>query len=83
MTHVSALKSMAYVQLVEIVMDLGRPPLARFPSGDLRLADDVISNADLNHAISKVPSLPAPCMQTTYDYKLPQAGRHNLLIQFS
>ena len=47
----------ACVQLLEIVMDLGRPPLARFPSGDLRLADEVISNADLDHAISKV----APC----------------------
>lgn len=51
------------VQLVEIVMDLGRPPLARFSSGDLRLADDVISNADLDHAISKVPSLPAVYMR--------------------
>ena len=45
------------MQLVEIVMDLGRPPLARFPSGDLRLADDVISSADLEHAISKVYAL--------------------------
>ncbi len=43
-----------HMQLVEIVMDLGRPPLARFPSGDLKLADDVISLADLDHAISKV-----------------------------
>ena len=43
-----------HAQLVEIVMDLGRPPLARFPAGDLRLADDVISSADLDHAISKV-----------------------------
>ena len=38
-------------------MDLGRPPLARFPSGDLRLANDVISRADLEHAISKVHAL--------------------------
>ncbi|CAK0785286.1 hypothetical protein CVIRNUC_008492 [Coccomyxa viridis] len=43
-----------FPELVEIVMDLGRPPLARFPSGDLRLADDVISSADLEHAISKL-----------------------------
>ena len=47
----------ACMQLVEIVMDLGRPPLARFPSGDLRLADDIISSADLEHAISKVNAL--------------------------
>ena len=44
-------------------MDLGRPPLARFPSGDLRLADDVISNADLAHAISKVPLQQLTCKQ--------------------
>ena len=58
-------------QLVEIVMDLGRPPLARFPSGDLRLADDVISNADLAHAISKVPCRPAARMQMAPPYFTP------------
>jgi stage III sporulation protein SpoIIIAA len=49
-----AITECMHMQLVEIVMDLGRPPLARFPSGDLKLADDVISPADLDHAISKV-----------------------------
>ena len=44
--------------MVEIVMDLGRPPLARFPSGDVRLSDDVITQADLQHAIGKVHPMP-------------------------
>ena len=42
-------------QIVEIVMDLGRPPLARFPGGDLRLSEQVVSPQDLQHAIDKVP----------------------------
>ena len=35
-------------------MDLGRPPLARFPDGDMRLSDTVVSQEDLQHAIDKV-----------------------------
>ena len=41
-------------QVVEIVMDLGRPPLARFPAGDLRLSEEVITLEDLQHAIDRV-----------------------------
>ncbi|KAH7284861.1 hypothetical protein KP509_34G074300 [Ceratopteris richardii] len=41
-------------QLVEIVLDLGRYPVARFPSGDSRLAQDVLTTADLEQAISRV-----------------------------
>ncbi|CAA7402574.1 unnamed protein product [Spirodela intermedia] len=41
-------------QLVEIVMDLGRRPLARFPSGDFVLSDNPITLNDLHHAISQV-----------------------------
>lgn len=37
-------------------MDLGRPPLARFPAGDMRLSDDVITPEDLQHAINMVRS---------------------------
>nr|XP_019704453.2 uncharacterized protein ycf45 isoform X2 [Elaeis guineensis] len=40
--------------LVEIVMDLGRRPLARFPSGDFFLSDLPISAEDLHHATSQV-----------------------------
>ena len=34
-------------ELVEIVMDLGRPPAARFPEGDVQLSQDPVSDADL------------------------------------
>jgi hypothetical protein len=39
-------------QLVEVVMDLGRVPLARFPSGDIRLAEQVVAPEDLAYAVS-------------------------------
>lgn len=40
--------------LIEVVMDLGRKPLARFPSGDFILSDHPITMEDLDHAISQV-----------------------------
>ncbi|XP_018810639.1 protein SEEDLING PLASTID DEVELOPMENT 1 isoform X1 [Juglans regia] len=41
-------------QLIEVVMDLGRKPLARFPSGDWVISDQPVKHEDLRHAISKV-----------------------------
>ncbi|KAK9269357.1 hypothetical protein L1049_001128 [Liquidambar formosana] len=41
-------------QLIEVVMDLGRKPLARFPSGDFLLSDCPITFEDLEHATSHV-----------------------------
>ncbi|CAL8471648.1 g11190 [Coccomyxa elongata] len=43
-----------FCEVVELVMDLGRPPLARFPSGDLKLSSDVITQQDLAYAIEKL-----------------------------
>jgi hypothetical protein len=40
--------------LLEVVMDLGRPPLARFPRGDARLGEGVITGADLEYAVGQV-----------------------------
>lgn len=40
--------------LIEVVMDLGRKPLARFPSGDFVLWDHPITIQDLDHAIAQV-----------------------------
>ncbi|PIN20877.1 hypothetical protein CDL12_06433 [Handroanthus impetiginosus] len=40
--------------LIEVVMDLGRKPLARFPSGDFVLADHPITTEDIQHATSLV-----------------------------
>lgn len=41
------------LDLVEVVMDLGRKPLARFPSGDFVLSDCPITLQDLQHATSQ------------------------------
>ncbi|KAI3963592.1 hypothetical protein MKW92_000169 [Papaver armeniacum] len=41
-------------QMIEVVMDLGRKPLARFPSGDFILSDYPITFQDLQVAISQV-----------------------------
>lgn len=38
--------------LVEIVLDLGRRPLARFPSGDWYVSESKVTAQDLQHAIS-------------------------------
>lgn len=40
--------------MIEVVMDLGRKPLARFPTGDFVLSDSQITVDDLRHATSKV-----------------------------
>ncbi|KAI3457392.1 hypothetical protein Pfo_014055 [Paulownia fortunei] len=40
--------------LIEVVMDLGRKPLARFPSGDFVLSDHPITMEDIQHATSQV-----------------------------
>ncbi|KAF9609969.1 hypothetical protein IFM89_019525 [Coptis chinensis] len=41
-------------QLIEVVLDLGRKPLARFPSGDFVLSDKPISSRDIEYATSQV-----------------------------
>ena len=46
----------ACLQVLEVVMDVGRPPLARFPAGDVRLSETLITYADLDEAIAKVPA---------------------------
>ncbi|GFP79625.1 uncharacterized protein ycf45 [Phtheirospermum japonicum] len=40
--------------LIEVVMDLGRKPLARFPSGDFVLSDHPVTLEDIQHATSQV-----------------------------
>ncbi|XP_031488248.1 protein SEEDLING PLASTID DEVELOPMENT 1 [Nymphaea colorata] len=40
--------------LIEVVMDLGRKPLARFPTGDWAISEQPVKLEDLRHAISKV-----------------------------
>ena len=43
-----------FSHLVEIVLDLGRRPVARFPSGDFVLSEEIITSGDLQQAISLV-----------------------------
>lgn len=52
-------------QLIEVVLDLGRKPLARFPTGDFVLSDSQITVDDLRHATSKV-SLALPSRYFIY-----------------
>ncbi|KAK1270357.1 hypothetical protein QJS04_geneDACA013065 [Acorus gramineus] len=40
-------------ELIEVVMDLGRNPIARFPSGDFVISDEPVKPDDLRYAISK------------------------------
>jgi hypothetical protein len=35
-------------------MDLGRPPIARFPEGDVRLGEGVVTAEDLEVAVAQV-----------------------------
>lgn len=41
-------------QMIEVVMDLGRKPLARFPTGDFVLSEHPITMDDIQHATSLV-----------------------------
>ncbi|CAF2139704.1 BnaA02g16360D [Brassica napus] len=41
-------------ELIEVVVDLGRKPLARFPSGDFIISDDAVRVKDLQFAVSQV-----------------------------
>jgi len=40
--------------LIEVVMDLGRLPFARFPDGDLDLSQDEVTSEDLESAIAQL-----------------------------
>lgn len=46
-----------YQHLIEVVMDLGRKPLARFPTGDFVLSDYPVGIQDIQHATSLVISV--------------------------
>ncbi|XP_030932733.1 uncharacterized protein ycf45 isoform X3 [Quercus lobata] len=56
-------------QLIEVVMDLGRKPLARFPSGDFVLSDLPIMTEDIQHATSQLPNFREVARMLANDYK--------------
>ncbi len=41
-------------ELLEVVIDLGRPPLARFPGHDERLSEEPVTQEDLDYAVQQV-----------------------------
>jgi len=41
-------------QLLEIVIDLGRHPVARFVSGDTELSDAEVTHADIDYVVSRI-----------------------------
>ena len=42
--------------LIEVIMDLGRRPEARFPGRSILLGDDAVGRADLDHVVDRVGS---------------------------
>jgi stage III sporulation protein SpoIIIAA len=42
--------------LIEVVLDLGRPPEARFPSREFTLAPEEIDSPDINYVVSRISS---------------------------
>ncbi|KFK38427.1 hypothetical protein AALP_AA3G111900 [Arabis alpina] len=53
-TKKELVKHEAIGELIEVVMDLGRKPLARFPSGDWIISEQLVTPQDLELAVSKV-----------------------------
>lgn len=47
-------------ELIEVVLDLGRKPLARFPSGDFVVSDEAVRVKDLEFAVSQVGECDPP-----------------------
>jgi stage III sporulation protein SpoIIIAA len=41
-------------ELLEVVMDLGRPPMARFPGHDEALSEVLVTQEDLDYATQQV-----------------------------
>ncbi len=57
-------------ELVEIVLDLGRPAIARFPHTAMSLGDGKVSEEDLAYAVSQVSM---PCF---FALCIPDRVRH-------
>ena len=52
---VAPLQEMANLnELLEVVLDLARPPEARFPGGDIILDSEDVSQQDLDHVIARI-----------------------------
>jgi len=49
-----ALQALSQEELLEIVMDLGRPPQARLPGRAVNLSTELVSREDLNHVVALI-----------------------------
>lgn len=45
---------LSFENLVEIILDLGRKPLARFLVGDIIISEDLVSSEDIDFAVAQV-----------------------------
>ncbi|WP_044192715.1 R3H domain-containing nucleic acid-binding protein [Hyalangium minutum] len=50
----AALRPFSPAEVLEVVMDLGRPPEARLVSGSQRLREEPVTSADLEHVLAQV-----------------------------
>ena len=50
------LKELENDDLLEIVMDLGRPPEARFPNREVFLGDHEVTESDIEHVVKRIGS---------------------------
>jgi len=50
----SVLNHEEHKKLIELIMDYGRPPLARFPSGNFVLSEELVTDEDLEAAVAAV-----------------------------
>jgi stage III sporulation protein SpoIIIAA len=50
----AAVRTLSPAEVLEVVMDLGRPPEARLVSGSQRLREEPVTSADLEHVLSQV-----------------------------
>ena len=60
--HVGLHGTDGHVQLIEIVIDLGRKPVARFQQGEAQLSDGAASHELLESVVSQVRIAPVPSM---------------------
>lgn len=54
-----------HMDLVELVLDYGRKPLARFPSGDFILSERLVTDEDLADAVASASCINALKVTTT------------------
>lgn len=74
-------KAVLSAQLIEVVLDLGRPPYARLPTGDVRLSDVAVRQSDLDAAIALVsPYTPDNTSRSEINWKICKASAASIAL---